>query len=146
MIKPALIIVRNHFLWLIKFDFGILSLKNQKCAIFDRRPAQSNGWCNQTANAINRPAKIRQTIKRPAQSNGRRNQTAGQTIKAGQKEKPLRTQCLQGFELFPNSKSDNRNYLFENCEAFLAFLSPYFFLSFILESLVKNPAAFRGAL
>ncbi len=38
------------------------------------------------------------------------------------------------------------NYLFENCGALLAFLRPYFFLSFILGSLVRNPAFFKAAL
>ena len=33
-----------------------------------------------------------------------------------------------------------------NWEALLAFLSPYFFLSFILGSLVKKPAALSAAL
>ena len=37
-------------------------------------------------------------------------------------------------------------YLFENCGAFLAFLRPYFFLSFIRGSLVKNPATFNVGL
>ncbi len=37
-------------------------------------------------------------------------------------------------------------YLFENCGALLAAFKPYFFLSFILESLVKKPAAFKSAL
>lgn len=37
-------------------------------------------------------------------------------------------------------------YLLLNCGAFLAFLSPYFFLSFILESLVKNPFDFNTGL
>ena len=34
-------------------------------------------------------------------------------------------------------------YLLENCGARLAFFKPYFFLSFILGSLVKNPAFLR---
>ena len=38
-----------------------------------------------------------------------------------------------GFDIF---------YLFENCGAFLAFLRPYFFLSFIRGSLVKYPLDF----
>ena len=38
------------------------------------------------------------------------------------------------------------NYLFENCGALLAFLSPYFFLSFIRGSLVRNPAALSAGL
>ena len=38
------------------------------------------------------------------------------------------------------------NYLFENCGARRAFFKPYFFLSFILESLVKKPAFFKAAL
>lgn len=38
---------------------------------------------------------------------------------------------------FPN------NYLFENCGARRAFLRPYFFLSFIRESRVRNPALLR---
>ena len=37
-------------------------------------------------------------------------------------------------------------YLFENCGAFLAFLRPYFFLSFIRGSLVKNPFDFKAGL
>ena len=38
------------------------------------------------------------------------------------------------------------DYLFENCGALLAFLRPYFFLSFALGSLVKKPAFFKAAL
>ena len=38
------------------------------------------------------------------------------------------------------------NYLFENCGARRAALRPYFFLSFILESLVRKPAALRTGL
>ncbi len=37
------------------------------------------------------------------------------------------------------------DYLFENCGALLAFLRPYFFLSFALGSLVKKPAFFKDA-
>ena len=37
-------------------------------------------------------------------------------------------------------------YLLLNCGAFLAFLRPYFFLSFIRGSLVKNPADFNVGL
>jgi len=33
-----------------------------------------------------------------------------------------------------------------NCGAFLAFLRPYFLRSFALESLVKNPLAFKVGL
>jgi len=39
----------------------------------------------------------------------------------------------------------SRNYLFENCGARRAFFKPYFFLSFIRESLVKKPAFFKAA-
>lgn len=39
-----------------------------------------------------------------------------------------------------------RDYRFENWLALLAFLRPYFFLSFILESLVRNPAALSAGL
>lgn len=55
---------------------------------------------------------------------------------------------IRGFAVFdfPTSVACRHNYLFENWEAFLAFFRPYFFLSFILESLVRNPAAFSGAL
>jgi len=38
------------------------------------------------------------------------------------------------------------NYLFENCGALLAFLRPYFFLSTILSSLVRNPAFLSAGL
>ena len=38
------------------------------------------------------------------------------------------------------------NYLFENWGARRAFFKPYFFLSFILESLVKKPAFLSAAL
>ena len=37
-------------------------------------------------------------------------------------------------------------YLLVNCGAFLAFLRPYFFVSFIRGSLVKNPADFKTGL
>ena len=40
----------------------------------------------------------------------------------------------------------NINYLFENCGARLAFFKPYFFLSFIRGSLVKNPEDFNVGL
>ena len=40
----------------------------------------------------------------------------------------------------------SKDYLFENCDALLAFLRPGFFLSFILESLVRKPAALSIAL
>ena len=36
------------------------------------------------------------------------------------------------------------NYLLENCGARLAAFKPYFFLSFIRESLVKKPAFFNA--
>ena len=48
----------------------------------------------------------------------------------------------KGFESLRKSK----DYLFENCDALLAFLRPGFFLSFILESLVRKPAALSIAL
>ena len=41
---------------------------------------------------------------------------------------------------------DKINYLLENCGAFLAFLRPYFFLSFLRGSLVKNPFDFKAGL
>ena len=41
---------------------------------------------------------------------------------------------------------NSKYYLFENCGALLAFLRPYFFLSFILGSLVKKPAFFNSGL
>ena len=41
---------------------------------------------------------------------------------------------------------EHSDYLFENWLALLAFLRPYFFLSFILESLVRNPAALSAGL
>ena len=47
------------------------------------------------------------------------------------------------FEKFPIL---NKNYLFENWGALLAAFKPYFFLSFILASLVKNPAFFKSPL
>ena len=40
----------------------------------------------------------------------------------------------------------SKNYLFENWGALLAAFNPYFFLSFILASLVKNPAFFKSPL
>ncbi len=45
-----------------------------------------------------------------------------------------------------SNRKDKCCYLFENWLALLAFLRPYFFLSFILESLVRNPAALRAGL
>jgi len=54
-----------------------------------------------------------------------------------------------------NKNSENINfwvfvylkyYLLLNCGAFLAFLRPYFFLSFIRGSLVKNPFDFKAGL
>ncbi len=61
------------------------------------------------------------------------------------------------FQQFPQTKNPcnckgfevlriDPDYLFENWLALLAFLSPYFFLSFILESLVRKPAALRAGL
>ena len=42
--------------------------------------------------------------------------------------------------------SQRENYLFENCGALRAALRPYFLRSFILGSLVRNPAALRTGL
>ncbi len=47
--------------------------------------------------------------------------------------------CAVGSDLH-NMLQATHFYLLLNCDAFLAFLRPYFFLSFILGSLVKKPA------
>lgn len=47
---------------------------------------------------------------------------------------------------YGRNPKDKSHYLFENWDALLAFFKPYFFLSFIRGSLVRNPAAFKGAL
>lgn len=54
----------------------------------------------------------------------------------------------QNPESFCNRDFENivKTYLLENWLARRAALRPYFFLSFILESLVKKPSAFKGAL
>ena len=46
----------------------------------------------------------------------------------------------------PGGFATDKNYLFENWGARRAAFKPYFFLSFILGSLVKKPAAFNAAL
>ena len=59
------------------------------------------------------------------------------------RQKTPQTLSLRGLKYFFELRTD---YLFENCGALLAFLRPYFFLSFILGSLVRKPAFLRAGL
>ena len=58
-----------------------------------------------------------------------------------QKKDPLK--CKHSIGSFHIFDSQITAYLFENCGARRAPLRPYFFLSFILGSLVRNPAFLR---
>lgn len=57
---------------------------------------------------------------------------------------PTVKQEKRNTQMFPSECCKSKNYLFENCGARRAALRPYFFLSFIRGSRVRNPAFLRA--